>query len=104
LIREEVFLRARQISKADFFALFNKFSVKTFKPKLCKSVFQKTGLIPFDPNVVLLKIKQYRGIQETQREKSPSSSEESEPAFATSPPRPGPNLQLRLRIQGGEEA
>jgi hypothetical protein len=33
-------------------------------------------------------MKQYRGIQETQREESPSSSEESEPAFVTSPPRP----------------
>ena len=31
LIREKVFLRAKEISKADFFVLFNKFSAKTFK-------------------------------------------------------------------------
>ena len=30
LLREEVFHSIRQIIKADFFALFNKFSVKTF--------------------------------------------------------------------------
>ena len=86
LIREEVFLGAKEITKADFFALFNKFSAKTFKPKLCKSAFRKTGLIPFDPSIILSKMKEYGGIQEVQREETPSSDEDSEPAFATPPP------------------
>ena len=85
LIREKVFLRAREINKADFFALFNKFSAKTFKPKLCKSAFQKTGLIPFDPSIILSKIKEYGSIQEVQREETSSSDKNSEPAFATLP-------------------
>jgi hypothetical protein len=87
-LREEVFYGATEITKTDFFFLFNKFSDRTFTLKLCKASFRKTGLIPFDPDVVLLKMKQYGGIQETQRKESPLSSEESEPAFATPPPRP----------------
>ena len=80
-----MFLRTKEISKADFFALFNKFSVKTFKPKLCKSAFRKTGLIPFDPSIILSKMKEYGGIQEVQREETSLSDEDSEPAFATPP-------------------
>jgi hypothetical protein len=85
-LREDVFYGASQITKTDFFFLFNKFSDRTFAPKLCKSAFRKTGLIPFNPSIVLRKMKQYSGIQEL--EKEPSSDEESEPAFATLPPPP----------------
>ena len=35
-----------------------------------------------------MKLKQYGGIQEVQREETPSSDDESEPAFATPPPPP----------------
>ena len=91
LIEKEVFHEAREITKADFFALFSKFSTKTFTPALCKAAFRKTDLVPFDPSVVLLKMKEYGGIQET-KEKSPSDDEDedededSEPAFRTPPP------------------
>ena len=86
MIREEVFLKAKEISKADFFGLFNKFSAKTFKPKLCKSVFRKTGLIPFDLSIFLSKIKEYSIIQEVQREKTLSSDEDNKPVFITLSP------------------
>ena len=54
---------------------------------LCKAAFRKAGLIPFDPLVVLLKMKEYGGIQET-REESVSEDENEEPAFVTPPPPP----------------
>jgi hypothetical protein len=42
--------------------MFPVFSAKTFTEKLCKSVFKKTGLIPFRPEVVLNNIKEYGGV------------------------------------------
>ena len=50
--------------KADFFALFPKFSTKTFTPKLYISIFRKTGLILYNPSIVLNKMKEYSGVQD----------------------------------------
>jgi hypothetical protein len=79
-----VFLSATEISKTDFFSFFQRFFDKTFTLELCKSAFQKTGLILYNPLVVLRKMKQFGGIQENIREKELSKDEE--PAFATLPP------------------
>jgi hypothetical protein len=87
-IREEVFLGATEISKTDFFSFFQKFSDKTFTPKLCKAAFRKTGLIPFNPKLVLDKMKAYRGIQNAVEAEEVAISRESTPGFATPPPRP----------------
>lgn len=84
-LREEVFYGATEITKTDFFSLFNKFSARTFTPKLCQAAFRKTGLIPFDPYVVLTKMKEYGGIQEQEEREL---SIESSIGFATPPPRP----------------
>jgi hypothetical protein len=54
-----VFHYATQITKTYFFAIFQKFSNKTFTPKLYKATFQKAGLIPYDPSIVLNKMKDY---------------------------------------------
>jgi hypothetical protein len=81
-IREEVFLGANEITKTDFFHYFNTFSSYTFTLQLCKAAFQKTGLIPLNPNLVLDKMKQYGRVQEVQRDKE--EEEESE-GFATPP-------------------
>jgi hypothetical protein len=88
-----VFLSATEISKTDFFSFFQKFSNKTFTPNLCKAAFRKTGLIPFNPKLVLDKMKAYGGIQ-TAVEAVPTEAEEvttsreSTPGFATPPPQP----------------
>jgi len=82
-LREEVFYGATEITKADFFAMFPVFSTKTFTEKLCKSAFKKTGLIPFWPEIVLNKMKEYGGVQEEIRVES--SDDESD-GFATPPP------------------
>ena len=54
-----------------------------FTPKLCKSAFRKTGLVPFNPSVVLNKIKEYRGIQDVL---AVESSDDESDSFATPPP------------------
>jgi DDE superfamily endonuclease len=82
-LREEVFYGANEITKADFFNIFARFSTQTFTPELCKSAFTKTGLIPFNPDLVLDKMKVYGGIQEYPL--VGSDNKESN-AFATPPP------------------
>ena len=69
-LQEEIFYGATEITKADFFAIFLVFSAKMFTEKLCKSIFKKTGLILFWPEVVLDKMKEYSGIQEEIRVES----------------------------------
>jgi hypothetical protein len=55
-----VFQGAREISRVDFFAFFQRFHDKTFKnPRIHKSAFRKTGLIPYNPILVLSKMKEY---------------------------------------------
>ena len=83
-----MFHGATEITKTDFFSIFNKFSSKTFTSNLCKAAFRKAGLVPFNPSIVLSKIKEYRGIQSKGREESPSIDEDEEPAFTTPPPPP----------------
>ena len=88
LVREEVFHGATQITKADFFHMFQTFSDKTFTPELCKAAFRKAGLILYNPLVVLSKIKDYSGTQGDQRERSPSTDSDKSTVFGTPPPPP----------------
>lgn len=82
-LRKHIFLGGNAVSKTDFFALFQTFSDRTWTSKLCTSAFRKTGLIPFNPSIVLEKMADYGGIQEAPLiERGPSSS----PGFATPPP------------------
>jgi hypothetical protein len=83
-LRKHVFLGGNAVSKTDFFAMFQSFSDRTWTAKLCKSAFRKTGLIPFNPSIVLDQMNQYGGIQKPESIREPSSS----PAFATPPPKP----------------
>jgi hypothetical protein len=96
-LREEVFYSATEITKADFFTLFPRFSSRTFTPKLCISTFRKTGLIPFNPLIVLNKIKEYRGIQEAL---DSSTDEDESNAFATPPPPPWPEFKTLITNTG----
>ena len=59
--------------------MFLVFSAKTFTEKLCKSA---TGLILFQPEVVLDKIKEYSGVQE---EIQVECSDDESDGFATPP-------------------
>ena len=47
-LRRHIFLGGDAISKADFFAMFQTFSDRTWSAKLCISAFKKTGLILLD--------------------------------------------------------
>ena len=86
-LRKHVFLGGDAVSKTDFFAIFQSFSDRTWSPKLCKSTFKKTGLIPYDPDRVLKEMNKYGGIQEEPAEPI-VEREPSSPAFATPPPPP----------------
>lgn len=44
-------------SRQDFLAAFNQFRIKTFKPSSILSAWRKTGLIPYNPEIVLEKIR-----------------------------------------------
>lgn len=66
-IQKEVFLGTQEITRTDFFSFFQSFHNKTFKnPRIYKSTFKKTGLIPLDPLLVLSKIKEYQALQRLQ--------------------------------------
>ena len=90
-VRKQVFLGAKEISRTDFFAFFQWFHDKTFKnPRIYKSAFRKTGLIPLNPQLVLSKLKGYQALQRPktppliQRSSPPLPS--SSPGFTTPPP------------------
>jgi hypothetical protein len=85
-IQREVFHGLTQMTKTDFFSIFQGFSDRTFKPKLIQSAFRKTGLVPFNPSIVLDAMKDYGGHQGT--EDIWDESSDSEPAFGTPPPLP----------------
>jgi hypothetical protein len=96
MLREEVRLGATRIEKAGFFAIFQQFRDRTFTPQLCKSAFRKIGLIPFDPEVIIDKVrKEYGGIIEDngmQKEALEELVEDTiEEAFGIPLPRSLPN-------------
>jgi hypothetical protein len=63
-VQKEIFNGAIEISKVDFFSFFQRFHDRTFKnPKIYRSAFRKTRLIPFNPLVVLEKMKEYQALQ-----------------------------------------
>jgi hypothetical protein len=97
-LRKCVFLGGNSVSKADFFAMFQSFSDRTWSAKLCKSAFRKTGLIPFKPSIVLDQMNQYGGIQESESE--PTREPSSSPAFATPPPRPWEEFRTPITYTG----
>jgi hypothetical protein len=79
------------MTKADFFAQFQRVTDRTWTEKLCRSAFRKTGLIPLDPEVVYEAIrKKGYHFQEEILALAPeeSLSDESEPAFTTPSARP----------------
>jgi hypothetical protein len=58
-------------------------------PRIHRSAFRKTGLIPFNPNLVLIKMKKYRALQkplETPPRRSSPPVLSSSPAINTPPP------------------
>ena len=84
-LRHHVFIGEDEVSKADFFAIFQGFSNATWSEKLCRSAFRKTGLIPYNPQIVLDQINTYgKPIEKTLEPKDL----DEEPAFGTPPPRP----------------
>jgi hypothetical protein len=44
------FLRENSIPKTYFFVMFLSFSNHTWSPELCKSAFEMTGLVPYNPD------------------------------------------------------
>jgi len=43
-------------TKVEFLAAFNEFRTKAFKESTIRSAWRHTGLIPFDPKIVLAKV------------------------------------------------
>jgi hypothetical protein len=67
-LNEQVLEGAADFAKDDFFAILNQFSSKTFSEKVCRSAFRSTGLIPYNPSVVLAQLKKYGGTQANREE------------------------------------
>ena len=55
-VRESVRFGDFEFSKLDFLACFQKIRDQTFKTSTIKSAFAKTGLVPFNPSIVLTKV------------------------------------------------
>ncbi|KAI1005902.1 hypothetical protein K3495_g2322 [Podosphaera aphanis] len=56
-VRREVFLRATEIKKADFFRFFQRFYAMSVTPDIARSAFCKSGLAPSDSSHALKKLK-----------------------------------------------
>ena len=73
-------LRDEKFGKLEFLAAFQSFGYQTFKPTTIRHVFKSPGLVPFDPDAVLDKI----------REKQ---AQKAETALQTPSPPPFPSHQ-----------
>ena len=89
-IQDEVFMGAKDISKVDFFRQFQQFYNRTLSTKLCYSAFAKTGLIPLNPDIVIVELLKYQTNQGTAEPVLESESESE--GFATPPPTTPPPL------------
>ena len=80
----------------DFFSFFQQFHNRTFKnPKIYQSTFRKTGLILFNPSVVLEKIREYQALQMPEPVvETPSSPLLSSSVGFTTPPLTPTNWNL----------
>jgi hypothetical protein len=96
VVRKEIFNGATEISKVDFFSFFQQFHDRTFKnPKIYQSAFRKTRLIPFNPLVVLEKMKEYQALQMPEPVvETPSSPLLSSSVGFTTPPLTPTNWNL----------
>jgi hypothetical protein len=83
---EQIFLGTTDVAKDDFFAIFQHFSDRTFKGQIAQSAFKKTGLIPYQPSVVLDKLDSYGALDTQERTSTPDEEADDSPAFATPPP------------------
>jgi len=62
-IRREVFNGVSDISKTDFFSFFQRFYDRTMTSRIHASGFKRTGLIPYNPQIVLDAMKEYQAQQ-----------------------------------------
>ena len=99
----------KDISKVDFFRQFQQFYNRTLSTKLCYSAFTKTGLIPLNPDIVIVELLKYQTNQGTAEPVLESESKSESEGFATPPPTtPPPSnwmewptpLSLRTRQKG----
>ena len=90
-MKGEVFNSATEISKVDFFAVFQTFWDKVFKShRIAVNSFKKTGLIPLNPLIVLEKMKENKDLLKQLRTSTPPPRQSSpilssSPGFATLP-------------------
>lgn len=52
-------------NKTEFIASLEDIRLKTFKPKTIRSSFRKTGLVPYNPKIVLEKLREYNPLPST---------------------------------------
>ena len=77
-MKGEVFNGATEISKVDFFAVFQTFWDKVFKShRIAVNSFKKTGLIPLNPLIVLEKMKEYKDLLKQLRTSTPPPRQSS---------------------------
>jgi hypothetical protein len=77
-MKGEVFNGATEISKVDFFVVFQTFWDKVFKSRqIAVNSFKKTGLIPLNPLIVLEKMKEYKDLLKQLRTSTPPPRQSS---------------------------
>ena len=58
VIDNAVWLSDEKFGKLEFLAAFQSFCNQTFKPTTIRHAFKSTGLVPFNPDIVLDKIRE----------------------------------------------
>jgi hypothetical protein len=69
-----------QYNKLEFLADFERFRARALTTYTIKSAFKKTGLVPFDPNVVLTKARQFvASLDSNERPQTPTPRQQTTP-------------------------
>ena len=91
IVRRELFNGATEVSKTNFFSFFQRFHDQAFRsPRIYRSAFKRTGLIPLNPELVLNRMKECKRKQIVESTPSPNDSDADSVGFST-PPRPVDN-------------
>ena len=87
-VNKTVKLRDDKFDKLKFLTIFNSFRSKTFKIFTIKHVFRKTGIWPYNPNVVLdqLRVDDEESHQIQNEDENEDEDEDEDDSVKTPPP------------------
>ena len=99
-IDQAVRLGDTRFGTLEFLAAFQQFRAKTFKSSTVKHAFEVTGLVPFNPEVVLEKVRANQPVRTPSPPSTPSTTTNETPREARAIIKQGRRLQTLIKKQG----